>query len=396
MDLSYGAENERFRQDVRNFLETEWNPGQVDRAAMKEYLAAFRQKATGKGYLYRAIPKEFGGSEQPVDVIKAQVINEEFARARAPMEIGGNGMNMVVPTLLERGTQEQKDAFIRQTMSGEYVWGQGYSEPGSGSDLASVRTKAFLKGDQWVINGQKIWTSQGMDATHMFMLARTEPDAPKHAGITYLLLSLDHPGVTRRPIKQITGGATFCEFFFEDVTTPVAWQVGDRGDGWNVSKTTLKHERAAIGSADRLGHQFAQLVKLAKSVERNGKPAIEDPLVRDALVRVEGWVLAHRYSSYRLFSNAAAGEEPPMVGLMMKLLLTEIGHDIALGAQDLIGDEAMIEAAPPGTKGRGPEKWLDQIMGSLGNSIAGGTTNIQRNIIGERGLGLPRDQAMGA
>lgn len=396
MDLSYGAENERFRQDVRNFLETEWNPGQVDRAAMKEYLAAFRQKATGKGYLYRAIPKEFGGSEQPVDVIKAQVINEEFARARAPMEIGGNGMNMVVPTLLERGTQEQKDAFIRQTMSGEYVWGQGYSEPGSGSDLASVRTKAVLKGDQWVINGQKIWTSQGMDATHMFMLARTEPDAPKHAGITYLLLSLDHPGVTRRPIKQITGGATFCEFFFEDVTTPVAWQVGDRGDGWNVSKTTLKHERAAIGSADRLGHQFAQLVKLAKSVERNGKPAIEDPLVRDALVRVEGWVLAHRYSSYRLFSNAAAGGEPPMVGLMMKLLLTEIGHDIALGAQDLIGDEAMIEAAPPGTKGRGPEKWLDQIMGSLGNSIAGGTTNIQRNIIGERGLGLPRDQAMGA
>ncbi|WP_298023502.1 acyl-CoA dehydrogenase family protein [uncultured Parasphingopyxis sp.] len=396
MDLSYGAENERFRQEVREFLEREWNPAELDRAAMKDYVATFRQKATGKGYLYRAIPKEFGGSEQPIDVVKAQVIREEFARARAPMEVGGNGMNMVVPTLLERGTQEQKDAFIRQTMSGEYVWGQGYSEPGSGSDLASVRTKAVLDGDQWVINGQKIWTSQGMDATHMFMLARTEPGAPKHAGITYLLLSLDHPGVTRRPIKQITGGATFCEFFFEDVTTPVAWQVGDRGDGWNVSKTTLKHERAAIGSADGLGHQFAQLVKLAKSVERNGRPAIEDPLVRDALVRVEGWALAHRYSSYRLFSNAAAGEETPMVGLMMKLLLTEIGHDIAQTAQDLIGDEAMIEAAPPGTKGRGPEKWLDQIMGSLGNSIAGGTTNIQRNIIGERGLGLPRDQAMGA
>jgi alkylation response protein AidB-like acyl-CoA dehydrogenase len=396
MDLSYGEENERFRKEVRAFLKEEWTPAGADNAGMKAYVSAFREKATGKGYLYRAIPQEFGGSEQPVDVIKAQVIREEFARARAPMEVGGNGMNMVVPTLLERGTQEQKDQFIRKTMSGEYVWGQGYSEPGSGSDLASVRTKAVLDGEQWVINGQKIWTSQGMEATHMFMLARTEPDAPKHAGITYLLLSLDHPGVTRRPIKQITGGATFCEFFFEDVTTPVAWQVGDRGDGWNVSKTTLKHERAAIGGADRLGHQFDQLVKLARETERNGKPAIEDPLVRDALVRIEGWILSHRYTSYRLFSHAAAGDPTPPVSLMMKLLLTEIGHDIALTAEDLIGDAAMLEPDSPGTRGRGPEKWIDQIMGSLGNSIAGGTTNIQRNIIGERGLGLPRDPAMGA
>lgn len=396
MDLSYGEDNERFREEVRAFLSECWQPADIGKGEMRDYVAGFRTKATEKGYLYRAIPTEFGGSEQPVDIVKAQVIREEFARRRAPMEVGGNGMNMVVPTLLERGTQEQKDLFIRKTMSGDYVWGQGYSEPGSGSDLASVRTKAVLDGDQWVINGQKIWTSQADQATHMFMLARTEPDAPKHAGITYLLLSLDHPGVTRRPIRQITGGATFSEFFFEDVTTPVSWQVGERGDGWNVSRTTLKHERAAIGSADNLARQFSKLVELAKTVERNGKPAIEDPVIRDALVRIEGWVLSHRYSSYRLFSHAARSEAPPRIQLMMKLLLTEIGHDIALAAQELIGDHALTEADQINMRGRGPEKWLDQIMGSLGNSIAGGTTNIQRNIIGERALELPRDAAMGA
>jgi len=396
MDLSYGEENERFRKKVQAFLAKEWLPKAVEKAALRQYIRDFRTTATDAGYLYRAIPKSFGGSQQPVDVLKAQVIREEFSQARAPMEVSGNGMNMLVPTLLERGTNRQKELFIRPTMAGEYIWGQGYSEPGSGSDLASVRTKAVLDGDQWIINGQKIWTSQGMEATHMFMLVRSEPNASKHAGISYLLIDLDQPGITRKPIKQITGASTFCEFFFEDATTPADMIVGERGEGWNVSKTTLKHERASIGSADMLGHQFNQLVRLAKETQRNGKPAIEDPLIRDALVKIEGWVLSHRYSSYRLFSHAAAGESPPMVGMMMKLLLTEIGHDIALTAQDLIGDEAMIEPAPAGTRGRGPEKWLDQIMGSLGNSIAGGTTNIQRNIIGERGLDLPRDAGTGA
>jgi len=326
------------------------------------------------------------------------VIREEFSRVRAPMEVGGNGMNMTVPTLLEKGTDEQKELFIRKTLEGDYIWGQGYSEPGAGSDLASVRTKGELSADgsKWIINGQKIWTSQGMQATHMFMLVRTEPDAPKHDGITYLLIDLDQPGVTRRPIRQMTGEEgdhTFCEFFFDNAETPVSWQVGTRGQGWYVSRTTLKHERASIGGADGLGRQFAKLVELAKEVGR-----IDDPLVRDRLVQIEGFVLAHRYSSYRIFSCAAAGEDPGTVPLMMKLLLTEIGHEMALLAQELIGEHGFIEPAGAGGRGhrgpRGPEKWLDQIMGSLGNSIAGGASNIQRNIIGERGLGLPRDLAM--
>lgn len=400
MDLSYGKAAESFRAEVRAFLAAHWPPASDLRGAeLRQFVRAFRSEATGQGYLYRAIPKRYGGSEQPVDVIRAQVIREEFQAARAPMEIGGNGVNMTVPTLLEKGTDEQKELFIRKTLEGDYIWGQGYSEPGAGSDLASVRTKGELSADgsKWIINGQKIWTSQGMQATHMFMLVRTELDAPKHDGITYLLIDLNQPGVTRRPIRQMTGEEgdnTFCEFFFDNAETPVGWQVGERGQGWYVSRTTLKHERASIGGADGLGKQFAKLVDLAKEVGR-----IDDPLVREKLTQIEGFVLSHRYSSYRIFSCAVAGEDPGSVPLMMKLLLTEIGHEMALLAQDLIGEHAFVEPVGAGGRGnrgpRGPEKWMDQIMGSLGNSIAGGASNIQRNIIGERGLGLPRDLAMG-
>ena len=398
MDLSYGAAAESFRAVVRAFLAEAWQPGERRGAELKEFIRQFRRAGVERGYLYRSVPKRYGGSEQPVDVIRAQVIREEFAQARAPMEVGGNGVNMTVPTLLERGTDEQRELFIRPTIEGDYIWGQGYSEPGSGSDLASVRTRGELSADgtRWIINGQKIWTSQGMQATHMFMLVRTEPDAPKHDGITYLLIDLNQPGITRRPIRQMTGQEgdhTFCEFFFDNAETPVSWQVGQRGQGWYVSRTTLKHERASIGSADGLANQFRKLVDLARDMGRLG-----DPLVRDRLAEIEGRVLSHRYSSFRLFSCAAAGDDPGPVQLMMKLLLTEIGHDIALLAQDLIGEAALSEPEGAGGRGhrgqRGPNKWLDQIMGSLGNSIAGGASNIQRNIIAERGLGLPRDLAM--
>ena len=394
MDLSYGTEAETFRADVRAFLAAQWQPGDRRKADLREYVRQFRRAAIEQGYLYRSVPKRYGGSEQLVDVIKAQVIREEFGRARAPMEVAGNGVNMTVPTLLEKGTEEQRELFIRKTIEGDYVLGQGYSEPGSGSDLASVRTKGELSADgaKWIINGQKIWTSQGGGATHMFMLVRTEPDAPKHDGITYLLIDLNQPGVTRRPIRQMTGAegdGTFYEFFFDNAETPVGWQVGERGQGWYVSRTTLKHERAAIGGADGLGAQFRKLVDLAKEVGRIG-----DPLVRDRLKQIEGAVMAHRYTSFRLFSCQAAGEEPGKVQLMMKLLLTEIGHEMALLAQELIGEEGLVEPDEGGKGKRGPNKWLDQIMGSLGNSIAGGASNIQRNIIAERGLGLPRDLAL--
>jgi alkylation response protein AidB-like acyl-CoA dehydrogenase len=189
----------------------------------------------------------------------------------------------------------------------------------------------------------------------------------------------------------MTGGADFCEVFFDEAATPADWIVGRRGEGWSVSRSTLKHERASIGGADRSQELVEKLVELAREQGRLG-----DPLVRQDLARLEGWALAHRYSAYRQFSLAADGREAGLIGLMMKLLVTDIGHEAARIAQALIGEHALLQPAPPEVRGRGPEKWLDQVMGSLGVSIAGGASNIQRNIIAERGLGLPRDAAEGA
>ena len=386
MDLSFGRENEAFRASVAAFLREAWKPSHVPRGELSAYAKAFRRTATEAGYLYRGIPKRYGGSEQAPDVLKAQVIRDEFTRVRAPMEVPGIGMTMLVPTLLERGEDWQREKFIPPTIAGEIQWAQGYSEPGSGSDLASVRTRGELIEAKWVINGQKVWTSGGDHSQFMFALVRTEPEAAKHAGISYLILDMRQPGVTVRPLRQMTGGSEFSEVFLDNAETPADWIVGRRGEGWAVSRSTLKHERAAIGNADRSEELVAKLVELARECGRIG-----DPVIRQSLAALEGWALAHKYSAFRQFSLAAKGREPGLIGLLMKLLVTDIGHEAARIAQELIAEDALLQPAPPGTKGRGREKWQDQIIGSLGVSIAGGASNIQRNIIAERGLGLPRD-----
>ncbi|MDE0061352.1 MAG: acyl-CoA dehydrogenase family protein [Gammaproteobacteria bacterium] len=389
MDLSYGVEYEAFREEVRAFIAENWSRRD---ARDPQRVTAFRLRATAAGYLYRNIPRRFGGSEQPADVLRAQVIHEEFSAVRAPMEIAGNGVRMLVPTLLECGASWQQEKFIPPTVRGEVDWAQGYSEPGSGSDLASVRTRGELVGDEWIVNGQKIWTSRAQLCRYMFALVRTEPDAPKHQGISYLLLDLHQPGVTVRPLKQITGQSTFNEVFFDDVRTPADWIVGRRGEGWQVSRATLKHERTGIGNAETYLEQFAKLVNVARSTARNGRPAIEDPIVRDRLAEIEGYLQAHRYSTFRQLSMNLAGRNPGPVTTMNKLVVTNLGHLIAALAQELIGDASLLlPVYEPGHK-VGNERWMNQFFGSLGIAIAGGTSNIQRNIIGERGLGLPRDR----
>jgi alkylation response protein AidB-like acyl-CoA dehydrogenase len=391
LQLSDSEEGAAFRREVADFL-ARW-PGEFGRT--REGSAAFRREATEAGYLYRSVPRRFGGSEQPIDPIKAQIIRDEFARVRAPMEVEGNGMNMLVPTLLERGTEAQKEMFIRPTLEGRYIWAQGYSESEAGSDLASLRTSARLEGDEWVINGRKIWTSHADKAHFMFALVRTEPDKPKHEGISYLLLDLKQPGVTIRPFRQMTGESRFGEVICEDARTPADWIVGARGEGWQVSRTTLKHERASIGAARKTEELFGKLVALASKPDVFGRRPIEDSAIRQRLAALQGWVLAQKYSGYRQLSLSAEGRTEPILALVGKLLTTEIGHTVALLAQDLMGASAFVQPALPGSGvRRGDEKWLDQIMGSLGVSIAGGTSNIQRNIIAERGLGLPREQGL--
>ncbi len=395
MDLSYSAEYEAFRGEVKAFLAANW-PLRGDEAKLpgEKRAAILRERAIGAGYLARAIPKRYGGSEQPADVLKGQIIREEFARARAPGEMAGIGPSMLVPTLLEKGSEWQKEKFIGPTIRGEIVWCQGYSEPGSGSDLASLQTRAQLVGDEWVINGQKIWTSGAHRADYMFCLCRTEPEAQKHGGISYLLLSMKQPGVEVRPLRQMTGAADFNEVFFTDARTPKDWIVGKRGEGWIVSRTTLKHERNMIGDAANALMTFNALVALAKNTQRNGKPAIQDPAIRQRLVQLEGTVRAHQYSGYRQLTKAAKGQDPGRVQLMNKLISTNIGQEVAKLALDLLGDDGLLEPGERQLGGpRDNAQWVGQFMWSLGSAVAGGTANIQRNVIGERGLGLPRDAA---
>lgn len=390
MDLELGSEYEALRGEVAAFLAAHWPP--KDAGDAKAAASAFRQLAVAQGYLYRSIPKAYGGSEQAADPLKARVIREEFARVGAPGELQGPGVSMLVPTLLACGADWQKDRFIAPTLRGEIVWCQGYSEPGAGSDLASLSTRGMLDGDSWVISGQKVWTTMAHLADFMFVLVRTEPVAAKHDGISYLLLDMKQPGVTVRPLKQMTGGREFNEVFLDAARTPKDWIVGERGRGWQVSRTTLKHERDTVGGQSRTEDMFSKLVELAQGASRGVEPALKRDDVRQELARIEAYVLAQRYSAYRQMSMDLAGQDAGLIGVLNKLNGTNIGHRIANLAQDLIGDAGLL--MPPQGRGgnrRGDEKWVNQIMGSLGVAIAGGASNIQRNVIAERGLGLPRD-----
>ena len=392
MDLSFGPEYEAFRQEVRAFLKQQWPPADgVNDASV----LAFRKRAVERGYLLRSIPKKYGGSEQPADEIRSIVLREEFRRARAPMEYRGIGTMMLVPTLLERGEEWQKELFVPKSVTGEFIWCQGYSEPGSGSDLASLKTRAELVGDEWVINGQKIWTTQAHQADYMFCLCRTEPGAPKHAGISYLLIPMKQPGIEVRPLKNMAGGEDFNEVFLTKAKTRRDWIVGKRGEGWLVSRTTLKHERNSIGSSETSSLQFLGLVQLAKTALRNGKPAIQDPEIRQRLVNLEGNVRAHQYSGLYQLTKSVKREDPGPIGTMNKLISTNIGNEVARIALDLVGEDGLLDSSPDErTMGMAPGNsrgWIGQYLYSLGIATAGGTANIQRNVIGERGLGLPRD-----
>ncbi len=401
MNLKFSAEYEQFRSEVRRFLDEHWTAedrarspdldgaGMLSLAHADARTIAFRREAIARGYLYRHVPRRWGGSEQPPDPLKAAIVAEEFRRAKAPGEVIGQGASMLVPTLLEHGTDAQKQRFIEPTLLGEILWCQGYSEPGAGSDLASLRTRGVLEGDHFVVNGHKIWTSTATQADWMFCLVRTEPDAPKHDGISYLLIDMKTPGIEVRPLRQMTGDADFSEVFLENVRVPVENLVGRRGQGWIVSRSTLKHERALIGNASLTRRTFDGLLMLARALELRGRPAIADPAIRDRLAALEARLLASEYHGYRLLTMSARGEEPGLAALVTKLYGTTLGYDIAKLAMDVLGDRGLLAPGEPNAPAMG--MFGTAYMWSLGVLIAGGTANIQRNIIAERGLGLPRD-----
>jgi len=387
MDLEYGPEYDRFREEVDDFL-----AAQRKDMPQRDFLRA----ATEKGYLYRHIPVRFGGSEQPFDPIRETIISDRFDASGRAWRLGPQSTGMIVPTLLEAGADWQREQFIPPTLLGDFVWCQGYSEPGAGSDLASLRSTARLEGDEWVINGQKIWTSDAEDASLMFGMFRTEPEADKHAGISYLLLEMDQPGIDVRPLRQITGATHFYEVFFDDVRTKASWIVGERGEGWRVARANLKYERN-LGGGPRLRKTFDQLLALARERERGGRPAIQDPVIRNRLAQIEGEVRCAETMTLRQLSASSRGEDAQVIlpQLVNKLYGTEIGDHIVKLAFDLLGDDGLLAPTRStwevGPSTGGQPDWLDAYLFELASGIAAGSSNIQRNVIGERGLGLPRD-----
>jgi alkylation response protein AidB-like acyl-CoA dehydrogenase len=390
MDLSYSPEYEAFRAEIRAFAEK--HGAQAPRGGMAATMAGAREwqkLLIAHGYAARTIPKEYGGYGAEPDVLKSRIIAEEFIALGLPMGMAGQGISMLVPTLLELGSEEQKKKFIGPTLRGEIIWCQGYSEPGAGSDLASLTTRAVEDGDDFVINGQKIWTSTAAQADMIFCLVRTEPDKPKHEGISYLLFSMKTPGIEVRPLVTMTGRAEFNEVFFTDVRVPKKDVVGRRGQGWYVANATLRHERGMLGDPNQAGTRLRALIELMQSEDVDGRRLMDNPVLRDRLLKLQARVHAMEYHGLRLLTASLKGEDPGVARLIVKLMGCELNHQLAAFAIDALGELGMLYSASPHLRNGG--NWQSSYMFDLGLIIGGGTAQIQKNIISERGLGMPRE-----
>ena len=391
MDLSLGPEYDEFRAEVAAFLAAHEheapNPGDLDYKSSKRL--NWQKSLIEQGYAARTIPAAYGGYGAEPDLLKSHIIAEEFAKSPAPGSIVGQGISMLVPTLLELGTTEQKQRFIQPTLTGEMVWCQGYSEPNAGSDLASLRTAGHIHGDDYVINGQKIWTSTAQHADMMFCLVRTEPDAPKHKGISYLLIQMDTPGIDVRPLMTMTGASTFNEVFFTDVRVPRDQIVGAPGEGWAVANATLTHERGMLGDPDAALKRLNQIIDLMQTETIDGYRVMENPVYRDRLVRLQAEVHAMRMHGLRLMTQRLRGERGGIERLIVKLQGCELNHQLAALAIDIMGEFGTLYEDSPYVRARGA--WQFKYMFDLGLIIGGGTAQIQKNIIAERGLGMPRE-----
>ena len=403
MDLDYGPEYEDFRKEVKDFCKKyqglEFSDslgarlGAGKKSEKKKSLNMTRSEwqkiLIEQGYFAREIPKEDGGYGGSIDILKNKIINSEFAKAGVPPATRGQGTDYLVPTLLEMGTEEQKQKYIRPTLHFEMIWCQGYSEPNSGSDLASLQTKGVIDGDSWVINGQKIWTSTAKYAHMMFCLVRTEPDASKHKGISYLLIPMDTPGIEIRPLVDMTLDAGFNEVFFTDVRIPAGNIVGQRGQGWLVANKTLVHERGSLGDPTAIVSRMNQLIELMKTETLDGTRIIDKPVFRDRVMKIQGRVLAVQNHGLRLLSARLNNRKDAMFGIMiLKLIGTELRHELEGLAIDVMGELGTLYQDSPNLRDNG--SWQFAYMMYLGLIIGGGTNQIQKNIIAERGLGLPK------
>jgi len=405
MDLNFRPEYKDFRKEVEAFCK-KWKgiyfknesnsplldiassgSSEGDRITTKQ---KWQKILIENGYFARSIPKKYGGYGGESDEIKNRIIASEFAHHGIPSPMSGQGIDMLVPTLLELGTEEQKQKYIKKTLHGEIIWCQGYSEPNAGSDLASLQTKAELIDGKWIINGQKIWTSTAQYSQMMFCLVRTEPEAKKHAGISYLLIPMDTPGIDVRPLIDMTLKAGFNEVFFTDVAIPEENIVGKRGEGWTVANATLTHERGSLTNPNATMSRVNALIDRMKEDTINGIRLIDIPVYRDKLIALQAKVTAFQSNSLRVLSaKLNPGQDVKMAGMIQKYYGTELRHELEGFAVDVMGELGTLYEDSPYLKDKG--SWQFLYMYYLGLIIGGGTSQIQKNIISERGLGMPRE-----
>jgi alkylation response protein AidB-like acyl-CoA dehydrogenase len=390
MDLSLSEKHQALQGEVRAFVREHAHKSPKlggGRKRPDQKALDWQKLLVDHGYVARAIPREFGGFGAEADVLEAAVIASEFAAAGIYAGLTNQGISMLVPTLLEVGTEAQKKQWIEKTIRGDVIWCQGYSEPGAGSDLASLQTRGVLRDGHFVVNGQKIWTSSAHYADMMFLLCRTEPDKPKHEGISYLLLSMKTPGIDVRPLRTMTGRAEFNEVFFTDVRVPEDQIVLGRGKGWHVANVTLKHERSMIGNAEKMTTRLEQLIALMKS---NGLLGMAE--YRDRLLKLQGEVIAWKAHNLRLLTETAEGVDSGVRRMIIKYGGTMLGFRLASLAVDALGTAGLpFESAGEDAEDDDATTWNIDYLYDVGLMIGGGSNNIQKNIISERGLDLPRE-----
>ncbi len=389
MDLTYGPEEERFREKVKTFLANNlpkgWGTSDFGSMGRDEvqFLRDWQRKLYENGFLGMSWPKEYGG--QGASAIEMAIFNEECAKVRAPSPLNVLGLSLAGPTIIAHGTPEQKKRYLPKILSCEEIWCQGFSEPGSGSDLGSLRTRAELRGDEFIVNGQKVWTSLAHIADWCMLLVRTDPTLPKHRGLSYLLVDMKSPGVTVRPLRQMTGGAEFNEMFFEDVRVPRENLLGGLNNGWKVAMTTLANERGtmSLALAARFFITYNEMVNMARNQGR-----LKDSRVRQQLAQFYVDLQGLKYTLYRSFSTILRGGTPGPEGSVSKIVWSETNQRMHEFAMSLQGPASQLTGRQPYSVESG--RWQYGFLRSRANTIEAGTSEIQRNIIAERVLGLPR------
>ena len=390
MDFSLSPEETRFRDEVRDWLRDNLDDHIREHVTGDdiEQRRAWQRRVHEAGFAGVSWPRELGG--QGGTLMQEVIVNQEMAAARAPDLVNIIGLYMAGPTILAHGTPEQRARYIPPLLRADEIWCQGFSEPNSGSDLASLRTRAAIDGDDFVVSGQKVWTSFAHVARWCILLTRTDASETAHAGLTYLIVDMHSPGIEVRPLRQITGDAEFNEMYFTDVRVPRANLLGEVGGGWRVAMTTLMHERATLGVGLQVRARIAldALRALARETVVDGVPRSADPLVRQQIAQLSIEVEAMRLNGLRGLTKVLHGEQPGPEGSVNKLMWSELNQRIAETALDLLGPYATLaegdERAPLGGR------WAHGYLRSRANSIEGGTSEVLRNILAERVLGLPR------